>query len=320
MASTEGEFEVQLSAEERELLLRAREQRRAEGVPEALRQRLLQRALEDVAGAERGLAGSAAGASSLLPGAGLDGPAVAATELVVVPQWTWRSTVQLVTLAACAVLLLFGARRLLWSWLDTRKPQPEAAERRGPSAGERLLDTPLFRTPAPTVPAGEAPPAEASLLSEQPFSQRSGAWQVRRWDNLAVAPAGAAAHDFSEGALCIPLAAGQRVLGGWPWAATDAVAPKGVPLAPGRPYRLHFKAWAREPLPAQLLIGVGHVRLPFSAAAGARVPVSDEPQSFVIDFSSANGDPSAGVAFLATAAPDAEPTRVCLSDFTLVER
>lgn len=313
MASSE-DFDVELSAQERELLQRAREQRRAQGVPDGLRQRLLQRALED-AGPERAVLSGAAPR-----GMGPDSPVVAATELVVVPQWSWRATLQLLGAAACSVLLLFGARRLLWSWLDTRRPQPEAARRSGPSAGERLLDTPLFRTPAPTLPAGEAPPAAASLFPEQPFSPRSGAWQVRRWDNLGAAPSGAAAHDFSEGALCIPLAAGQRVLGGWPWAEGDNVAPKGVALAPGRPYRLYFKAWAREPLPAQLLIGVGHVRLPFSAAAGARVPVSAEPQTFVVDVSSANGDPSVGVAFLVTAARDTEPTRVCVSDVMLVER
>jgi hypothetical protein len=246
-------------------------------------------------------------------------PAVPATELVVVPQWTWRSTVQLLLAAACAVLLLFGARRLLWNWLDTGAPRPEAAGG-GSSASERLLDTPLFRTPAPTLPAGEAPNADANLFPEQPFSSRSDAWQVRRWDNLGVAPTAPAAHDFAAGALCISLGPGERVLGGWPWAASDSVAPKGVPLAPGRPYRLYFRAWSQEPLPAQLLIGVGHVRLPFSAAAGARVPVTTEPQSFVVDFSSKNGDPSVGVAFLATGAPEAERTRVCVSDMTLVER
>lgn len=311
MASSK-EFEVQLSAEERELLQRAREQRRSRLAPDALRQRLLQRALEE---------GAASASSQALAGPGLGSSVVAATELVVVPQWTWRSTVQLMGAAACAVLLLFGARQLLWSWLDTRKPQAEARARSGPSAGERLLDTPLFRSPAPSLPAGVAPPAAASLFPEQPFSERSGAWQVRRWDDLRVAPAGAAAHDFSEGALCVVLGAGQRVLGGWPWAAGENVAPKGVALAPGRPYRLYFKAWAREPLPAQLLIGVGHARLPFSAAAGARVPVTAEPQTFVVEVASASGDPSVGVAFLATAARDAaEPTRVCVSDVTLVER
>lgn len=303
------DFEVQLSAPERELLQRAREQRRLQAVPDEVRLRLLRRALED--------AGAASSASAA--GSGASGPAVAATDLVVVPQWTWRSAAQLLAAGACAMLLLFGARRLLWSLLDTRQPQPEA-QRGAPSPGERLLDTPLFRKPAPTLPAGEAPPAGANLFPEQPFSQRSGAWQVRRWDDLRVAPAGAAAHDFSEGVLCFPLAAGQRVFGGWPWAAGESVTPQGVALAPGRPYRLYFKAWAREPLPAQLLIGVGHARLPFSAAAGARVPVTAEPQTFVIDVFSANGDPSAGVAFLATGARDAEPTRVCVSDVTLVER
>lgn len=320
MASSEQEFEVQLSAEEQELLRRARDQRRAESVPDALRQRLLRHALEDgsVSGGARQGPTSEGGER----GAGVPArhdAAVPATELVVVPQWTWRSTAQLLLAAAAAVLLLFGARRLLWSLLEARSPQAEQ-KRNGPSAGERLLDTPLFRTPAPTLPAGEAPRADANLFPEQPFSARSGAWQVRRWDNLAVAPTEPAAQELVGDALCVPLGAGERVLGGWPWAAGDSVAPKGVPLAPGRPYRLYFKAWAQEPLPAQLLIGVGHVRLPFSAAAGARVPVTTEPQSFAVDFSSANGDPSVGVAFLATGAADSERTRVCLSELTLVER
>ena len=310
MASAE-EREVQLSAVERELLQRAREQRDAEVVPDALRRRMLQRALEDEAGGERGLTGTVAGAGSA---------AVAATELVVVPAWSWRSTVQWLSAAACVVLMLFGARQLLWSWLDTRKPQAESRPRSGASAAERLLDAPLFRSPAAVLPAGQAPPASASLFPEQPFSVHSAAWQVRRWDDLSVAPAGAATHEFSAGALCVPLAAGQRVLGGWPWAAADGVVPRGVPLAAGRPYRLYLKAWAEEPLPAQLLVGVGHARLPFSAAAGARIAVTAEPQTFVIDFSSANGDPSAGIAFLATARREAEPTRVCVSDVVLVER
>jgi hypothetical protein len=86
MASSE-EFEVQLSAEERELLERAREQRRSLGAPQALRQRLLQRALEDGA-AERLLAGATPVAD------GLGSPVVAASALEVVPRWTWRSTVR----------------------------------------------------------------------------------------------------------------------------------------------------------------------------------------------------------------------------------
>ncbi|MEY2933001.1 MAG: hypothetical protein RL033_3750 [Pseudomonadota bacterium] len=335
MASSDPELEVQLSAQALEVLKRAREQRREERAPDALRQRLLLRALEDKHPQDGRLHAGQLQSGQLQSGQLQSGQlqagqprigvrsehssAVPATELVVVPQWTWRSTVQLLLAAACGVLLLFGARRVLWSWLDTGAPRPEAA-RGGSSAGERLLDTALFRTPAPTLPAGEAPSADANLFPEQPFSPRSGAWQVRRWDNLGVAPTVPAVHDFTEGALCIPLGAGERVLGGWPWAASDSVAPKGVPLAPGRPYRLYFKAWSQEPLPAQLLIGVGHVRLPFSAAAGARVPVTTEPQSFVVDFSSTNGDPSVGVAFLATGAPEAEPTRVCVSDMTLVER
>jgi hypothetical protein len=146
---------------------------------------------------------------------------------------------------------------------------------------------------------------------------------VRRWDDLSVAPSVSALQDFKEGALCVSLGAGERVLGGWPWAASSSVAPKGVPLAPGKPYRLVFRAWAHEPLPAQLLIAVGHVRLPFSAAAGARVPVTTEPQSFVVDFASEHGDPSVGVAFLASAKPgtsEKERTRVCVSDLTLTER
>jgi hypothetical protein len=93
-----------------------------------------------------------------------------------------------------------------------------------------------------------------------------------------------------------------------------------VALVAGKPYRLGFKAWAREPLPAQLLIALGHASLPFSGRAGARVPVSTSPQPFVVDFVSSADDPSVGIAFLATGADGEEHTRVCLSDVTLTER
>jgi hypothetical protein len=93
-----------------------------------------------------------------------------------------------------------------------------------------------------------------------------------------------------------------------------------VALVEGKAYRLTFKAWAHEPLPAQLLIALGHSRLPFSGRAGARVPVSTAAQAFAVEFVSSANDPSVGVAFLATGADTDERTRVCLSDVTLTER
>jgi hypothetical protein len=93
-----------------------------------------------------------------------------------------------------------------------------------------------------------------------------------------------------------------------------------VKLSAGRAYRLVLRAWAREPLPAQVLVAVGHAGVPFSAAGAARVPVSEEPQGFVVDFVAPGDDPSIGVAFLATAEADADPTRVCISDVALGER
>lgn len=296
---------VQLSASELGLLRRARAQRQAEHVPDAVRERLFARVVD-----------VAQGQPSVV---------VSAAELTVVPMRPLRSAAWLLGVAALAVVLLSRVRDSIRNSREgSREPQAqlEAEGARG-AAGARWLDTPLFRAPAPTLPSGEPPPRGPNLFAEAPFSMRSAAWQVRRWDDLSVAPTVSARHDFKEGALCVSLGPGERVLGGWPWAASSSVAPKGVPLAPGKPYRLVFKAWAHEPLPAQLLIAVGHVRLPFSAAAGARVPVTTEPQSFVIDFASEHGDPSVGVAFLATSSKDAsekEPTRVCLSELTLTER
>jgi hypothetical protein len=211
----------------------------------------------------------------------------------------------------------------------TAEPPGVEADSRAESAtgalGEGLLRMSIFRAPAQTLPGGHLPPASLSLFGEPPFSARSRAWQVRRWDDLQSEPVEAATHDFKEGALCVVLGRGERVLGGWPWLAPDGSvpeprAPEAVALVAGRSYRLAFRAWAREPLPAQLLIALGHARLPFSGRAGARVPVSTAPQPFVVDFVSSADDSSVGVAFLATGADTEARTRVCVGDVTLTER
>ena len=72
----------------------------------------------------------------------------------------------------------------------------------------------------------ELPLSGPSLLSEQPFSRLSRAWQVRRWDDLKSEPIEPATHDFVDGALCVTLGAGERVLGGWPWPSDDPVHPR----------------------------------------------------------------------------------------------
>jgi len=292
--------EPQLSAAERELLAHALRQRGEEVAPASVRERLLARALEET---QRGRA-------SLV---------VAGAQLVPVRRRPFGAAVWWSGAALLALVFWANSRGL---WPGAAEPPP-SAELNGPEAqspgshspGQGLLNAPLFRKPAQLLPAGELPLALPSLFAEAPFSVQSGLWQVRRWNNLSADPVEPAAYELTQGALCVPLGAGERVLGGWPWAPPGAVAPKGVALAAGKTYRLVFKAWAEEPLPAQFLVAVGHARLPFSAAGGARVPVTTTPQSFAVEVSSTSGDPSAGIAFLATAGD--EPTRVCLSDVKL---
>jgi len=303
--------EPELSAADRELLGRALRQRSEQGAPAALRERLLARALEE---AQRGRP------SFVVP----------AAHLVPVRRRTFGAAVWSVGAAMLGLVLWTHAGGVWQGAEDPAAPSAEvsggAARAAGQcvagqcSAGQRLLDTPLFRTPAQLLPAGAVPAALPSLLAEPPFSAQSRLWQVRRWDNLSADPVEPATHEVANGALCVRLGEGERVLGGWPWAPPGAPAPKGVALAAGKPYRLVFQAWAEEPLPAQLLMAVGHSRLPFSAAGGARVPVSTARQSFAVDVVSAQGDPSAGIAFLATGAAGSERTRVCLSDVRLTPR
>lgn len=306
---------TELSPEDLELLERVRRSLVEESVPGPVRQRMLARVVDEAVRGEQRF--------------------VVPAELVPIQRRGWGSGVWLLAAAAFGLVLLAGARGLFRGRPDpalTADASSKAAPPTGLGAG--LLHLPIFRAPAQQLPAGALALAGANLFGERPFSAQSRAWQVRRWDDLRGAPMENAAHDFVEGALCVALGGGERVLGGWPWlgpgSATDGrgssssqassvEAPLPVALGAGRPYRLMFKAWAREPLPAQVLIAVGHARLPFSGRGGARVPVSTTPQPFVVDFVSSADDPSVGVAFLATGAAGEERTRVCLSDVTLTE-
>lgn len=304
----------ELPAEELALLGRVRGHLRAESVPALVRQRLLDRVLDEARRAEQGRV-------------------VPAAPLVPVQGGVFGSGAWWIAAAALGVVLLANARGLFGGSAEPPSVVADSRAKSAPGAlGERLLRMSIFRAPARTLPGGHLPPASLSLFGEPPFSERSRAWQVRRWDDLQSEPVEAAAHDFEGGALCVALGRGERVLGGWPWLERDgavpearareaeARAPEAVALAAGKSYRLAFRAWAPEPLPAQLLIALGHARLPFSGRAGARVPVSTAPQPFVVDFVSSADDPSVGVAFLATGADAEERTRVCLSDVTLTER
>jgi hypothetical protein len=323
-------LDAELSVPDLELLERVRQTRRQVSVPAAVRQRLLARVLDE----------SARGQQNIVVPAG---------QLVPVQRHALTPAVWLTGGAlALGLVLLANARGLLGSSADRTavgsEPRAHGATEQGPERGEGLLQLPVFRAPAQTLAGGAFPPPGPSLFGERPFSAQSRTWQVRRWDNLSDPPAQPAVYDFAEGALCVTLGGGERVLGGWPWlaapseasdapaalggaaspgaaeqgSAATAVAPRSVALLAGKPYRLVFKAWAHEPLPAQLLIAVGHSRLPFSARGAARVPVSPEPQPFFVDFVSAQDDPSVGIAFLASSAAGAERTRVCLSDVSLM--
>jgi hypothetical protein len=314
MSSPKFSTDAELSVEDLELLGRVRRAREEESVPAAVRERLFGRVIEEAARSHPSFS-------------------VPAGQLVPVQRRVWVPALWLVGAALlCVVFLGSVFREQAPGWLGgSADPSRVAAEPRekgtataAGSAGERLLKFPIFNTPAQALPESMLLALGPNLLGERPFSAESGAWQVRRWDDLSAEPVQAASHDFDSGVLCLTLGAGERILGGWPWldaaANVDAAkAPKAVALVAGRPYRLVLKAWAREPLPAQLLIAVGHARLPFSARGGARVPLSSEPRLFVVDFVSAADDPSVGLAFLATGAAGSEPTRVCLSDMALSE-
>lgn len=301
MENLDCEFE--LSQDDRELLARARRSRVESRAPEWVRQRVV----------ARSLAAAREGRVSL---------STSAAELVPVTQGGSRASLFAAALAALVVLPVYMRKMSAGDVQASVEPEPEqpAASRGAREAGEQLLRTPLFNAPAGVLGKREPPPYGPSLLGDRPFSELSEAWQVRRWNDLTRDPTDGAVFDFDEGALCVTLDAGERVLGGWPWAAEGVIEPDEVPLAAGRRYRLAFRAWAHEPMPAQLLFAVGHSRLPFSAAAGARVQVSDEPESYVIDFDVESSDPSIGVAFLASNGKDMEQTRVCVSDVTLHER
>jgi hypothetical protein len=248
--------------------------------------------------------------------------------------------------AMAAGLVLFANARPLFRGSAGDEPLAGGeAPRPQQRIGDRIFQSALFRAPAPEW-SGALPAAETSLFGERPFSPESRAWQLRHWEDLSADPGEPAKYHFDQGALCVTLRSGERVIGGWPWqpnvgqpnaaqpggaddtaakAASGApapalAAPAPVALSAGRAYRLVFKAWATDPLPAQLLIAVGHSQVPFSAAAGARVDVSTKPEPFVVSFVAKHDDASVGVAFLANAGEGAEPTRVCLSDMTLTER
>lgn len=299
MEKPDNEFE--LSHDDRELLGRARRSRLESRAPEWVRQRVVARSLAEVRQGRLSLS-------------------ISAAELVPVAPGGSRASLFAAALAALVVLPVYVRKISAGSDIQaSAEPEAAAASRGAREAGERLLQTPLFNAPAGVL-GTKPPPYGPSLLGDRPFSQLSDAWQLRRWNDLTRDPKDGAVFDFDEGALCVTLESGERVLGGWPWAEEGAIEPEKVPLAAGHSYRLTFRAWAHEPMPAQLLFAVGHSRLPFSAAAGARVEVRDEPESYVIDFDVESSDPSIGVAFLATNGKAAEQTRVCLSDVTLHER
>jgi hypothetical protein len=342
-ASPEGTEELpieELSIEDLELLARARHQRKRESVPGPVRERLLSRALEEASRSEP---------SRVVP----------AGALVVVQPRGWGFALGWVAAVALGVLGVTQVRGW-FSGGDGRLAEGTTAGAEGSASsanaaarklGDRLFQSSIFHAPAESLSkdvsaAGVLPPPEASLFGERPFSAQSRAWQVRRWDDLRTEPAQPAQYELVNGALCVSLGGGERIIGGWPWldksldkggsegvvssggsvgsgrsesGVVPPVPPVPVPLSAGKAYRLTFKAWAREPLPAQMLIAVGHDRVPFSAAAGARVDVSSTPEAFAVSFVAAHSDPSIGVAFLATGADSSDRTRVCLSDVTLTE-
>jgi hypothetical protein len=306
-----GDIPDELSASDRELLAVARRELQRDHVPVAIRQRLFERVVDEARRVEPELAQPAA---PLVP---------------VRARGVWLVLGSAAAMAA-GLVLFANVRPVFRSsagdepLADGVRPRPEQR------IGDGIFQSALFRAPAPAW-SGALPPADTSLFGERPFSMQSRSWQVRHWNDLGTDPGEPAKYHFDEGALCVTLRSGERVIGGWPWlpssgeptsstASAASTVPAPVALSAGKAYRLVFQAWASDPLPSQLLIAVGHAHVPFSAAAGARVDVSTTPESFVVSFVAKHDDPAVGVAFLANAGEGAEPTRVCLSDLTLTER
>jgi len=295
----------ELSPEDVAVLSRARRQRREERAPEGLRQRAGARALEEAA--------SRAAAH-----------AVPAAALVSVARPSLRFGLRLLALAAAVVGAIVGAPALLRSFSNpmAQGPEPRSGDwhASGPAAELLSHSSPLLRLPLLPLPEDQPSVSGPSLFGERPFAQSGRSWQVRRWNDPKAEPEQPAAYGFEDDALCVPLGAGERVLGGWPWPAAGASAPDPVPISQGRRYRLGFRAWFRGSLPSQMLLGVGHIQFPFVAAAAARVQVAAEPKRFEMDFVASQDDPAVGIAFLATSSRSADPTRVCIADVTLGER
>jgi hypothetical protein len=295
-----------LSFEDSELLSLARRQRREQRAPDDLRQRARARVLAELAGPT-------------------PAHAMPAAPLVAVARPSLRFGLRMFGVAALVLGAIVGAPALLRTaskqWAQGPEPQSAANWQASGPAGDLLAhSSPLLRLPLLPLPDDQPAVAGPSLLGERPFAQPGGAWQVRRWNDPKAAPDEPAAFGFVGGALCVSLAAGERVLGGWPWPAAGAASPEKVAITQGRAYRLGFRAWVRGPLPAQVLLGVGHFQFPFVAAAAARVQVSPEPERFAMDFVASHDDDAVGVAFLASNGPHADPTRVCLADLTFVAR
>ena len=288
------------SAAGNELLARARLARERQVVPDAVRQRLLARTLDELRRPSGVLqAAELVPTSSRGLGAVFGCAAALALGVVLVAQLRGaRSTGELAGAEAG----------------QTAAVEPVPEHRR---VGGGVFQSALFHAPAPLA-SGPPPPQAASLFGERPFAAEDGHWQVRRWPDLSAGPTQPAEHALEGGALCVPIGADERVVAGWPWASEGAAAPRAVSLAAGKTYRLVFQAWAREAAPGQVLVGVGHAALPFSAAGGARVPVTSQRQFFEVRFTAPHDDDNVGVAFLATG-DGATATRLCLGEMTLTE-
>ena len=219
----------ELSGSAAALLARVRQRRLREKAPDDLRQRALARALAE---AQR--------------------PAVLAMPAPVLMPVTRPSARALVRVSAAVALglgLVLGAPAALRQIEQQLSPEPVATgnwQVSGP-AGELLSkQSPLFRLPL--LPLSEAPrELGPSLFGEQPFAQDSNSWQVRLWNDPTAEPEAPAKVQFESGALCVPLAAGDRVLGAWPWPRDPAAPVAALKLQQGRAYRLSFKAWVQGP-------------------------------------------------------------------------
>jgi hypothetical protein len=140
------------------------------------------------------------------------------------------------------------------------------------------------------------------------FSNGMAAWGV---SGVPRAPN----HAVRDGALCVDIAARDRVIIGWPPETSD----HSVALEAGERYQLSFQAVATGPLSLDAEVVVGHRLPPYTQIAGAQIPLDAIRRSFTVDFEPDSDDTEGGIAFRVVARGEANPTELCIDDVAIRE-